>query len=138
MLAHLKIMATFSKCDQALSSICPSKHHNKPRLSRTLMLLMMFTMMLILMMLAMMFKIILILMMLAMMFKMILIMVMKMTQSGLDPPSSNPNQTVIFLADADDDDDKDDYLNNIHLPANVIFATDEVSRKENHRLQFYH
>ena len=32
--------------------------------------------------------------------------------------------------------DDDDYLNNVHLPADVILATDEVAGKENHRLQF--
>ena len=32
--------------------------------------------------------------------------------------------------------DDDDYLNYVHLPADVIFTTDEVAGKENHRLQF--
>ena len=40
--------------------------------------------------------------------------------------------------DDDDDDYDDDYLHYVHLPANVIFATDEVAGKENHRFQFYH
>ena len=40
--------------------------------------------------------------------------------------------------DEEDDDNDDDYLHYVHLPANVIFATDEVAGKENHRFQFYH
>ena len=50
---------------------------------------------------------------------------------------------VIFPADdgiceQDCHDDDDNYLNYVHLPADVIFTTDEVARKENHRLQLNH